>query len=90
MKYLGIIAALVIVYLVAAQMLSTTKGTNSSFAAAEAEAVAMEPAKAAAAASASPAAATPAPTAGASLRRPLDRARALNGVVSERNGDGEF
>ena len=86
MKYLGIIAALVIVYLVAGQMLSPT-GANSSFAAAEAEAVAMEPAKAA---SATPAAATPAPTAGASLRRPLDRARALNGVVSERNGNGEF
>jgi hypothetical protein len=88
MKFVGLLAALAVVYLVGAQMLSTGKGTKDTFGAAEAEAVAMEPAKAAAQA----AAATPAPpaTAGASLRRPLDRARQLNGTVSQRNGSGEF
>jgi hypothetical protein len=87
MKYLGILGALAIIYLVVAQMGSTNSGVKSSVAESIAEADKVNPVAKPATAAAP--AATPAP-AQTSLRAPIDRARALNGIVKQRNGAGEF
>lgn len=88
MKYLALLGALVIIYLVAAQMRSTSSGTKSAVAEAVAEADKVNPT----AAHAQPAPAAPGatPAAKTSLRAPIDRARELNNVVKQRNGSGEF
>ena len=83
MKYLSLLGALAIVYVVAAQMGSTSKSVKSSIAEAEAEAAKVNPQS------------TPAPKAGAtpaasSLRAPIQRAEEMLNVVKQRNGDGEF
>ena len=90
MKYLGLLAAVAIIYLIAGQMRSTGDASKSSIAKAEAEAALVDPSAARKATSAGqPVAATPA-TAGASLRKPLDRTREVTGMVKQRNGAGEF
>ena len=89
MKYLGLLAALTIIYLVASQMRSTGEASKSSFAEAQNEASLVDPSANRASTEPARVAATPS-NAGASMRAPLDRARQLNSLVKQRNGAGEF
>jgi len=90
MKYLGILAALAIIYLVAAQLGSSNSGLKASISEATSEADKVNPAVAPAKpmATITTTGATPPPP--PSIRAPIDRARALNGIVKQRNGAGEF
>ena len=88
MKYLALLGALVIVYLVAAEMRSTSAGAKSSIAEATAEAAKVNPT--APRTQPTPAGPGATPAAKTSLRAPIDRARELNDLVKQRNGGGEF
>jgi hypothetical protein len=83
MKYLSLLGALAIIYVVAGQMGSTSKSVKSSIAEAEEEAAKVNPLS------------TPAPAVGAtpaatSLRTPILRAQELQNLVKQRNADSEF
>lgn len=83
MKYLSLLGALAIIYVVAGQMGSTSKSVKSSIAEAEEEAAKVNPLS------------TPAPVVGATpaasaLQAPILRAKELQNLVKQRNGDGEF
>lgn len=83
MKYLSLLGALAIIYIVASQMSSTSKSVKSSIAEAEEEAAKVNPRS------------TPGQVAGttpaaSSLKAPIQRAQELQNLVKQRNGDGEF
>ncbi len=77
MKYLALLGALVVICLVLTRQSSPVAGVQQSMA--EADAIAPP--------SIAPA---PSPTAGAALKQPIDRTKAVLEQVKARNGEGEF
>ena len=76
MKYLGLLVVLVIIYLVLARQ-SPVDEVKEAIAQTEAAPLAQG-------------GRDPAPSAGSTLKRPLDRTHEVLGKVKDRNGDGEF